>query len=160
MWMVQQFFQEVWWHLRQIVRICGNRRTKTPNDFVQSKFSKFGLSCSQFHQHFTNSFLANFLVPKNYKHKLWVQKSFTIVQKAAHKMLVKLTPNKSAALKTFSKLKGLIVCWKNILENINFDSDVIHFCSPYYKFQFYRSLQTFFRSQHTPFSMVKKFKGV
>jgi hypothetical protein len=46
---------------------------------------------------FTN-FSANFLVPKKYMAKLQVQKSFEwklSSKKAAHKMLVKLTPDQS-----------------------------------------------------------------
>ena len=48
----------------------------------------------QFHQHFTSSFCANFLLPKNYKPKPKVQKICLTdfgTEKAAHKMLVKLT---------------------------------------------------------------------
>jgi len=45
---------------------------------------------SQFHEHFTSSFFANFLLPKNYKHKLWAQKSF------AKKLLLKKDVNISA----------------------------------------------------------------
>ena len=33
------------------------------------------MSYSQFHQHFMSSYFANFLLPKNFKHKLQVQKS-------------------------------------------------------------------------------------
>ena len=36
---------------------------------------KCGHTCSQFHQHFTSCFCSDFLLPKNYKHKLSAHKS-------------------------------------------------------------------------------------
>ena len=53
--------------------------------------SLFAVGClkntfSQFHQHFTSSFCADFLSTKKYKHTLWVQKSCAFCTK---KLLVK-----------------------------------------------------------------------
>ena len=69
-----------------------------PTDSRHSKARAFRsfANCSQFHQHFTSSFCADFLLPK----KLQTQIISTLKlrqtllhKKAAHKMLLKLTPD-------------------------------------------------------------------
>jgi len=49
-----------------------------------------------FHHHFTQDFCANIFVPKNYKAKTKLEKSYSkhfLYKKFALKMLMKLTPN-------------------------------------------------------------------
>jgi hypothetical protein len=67
-------------------------RTLTMLHFIKQKKL---FSYSQFHQHFTSSFCANILAPKNFKPKtqlcnFWRQ---NIGKKSSSKMLMKLTPN-------------------------------------------------------------------
>ncbi len=62
--------------------------------------------CSQFPQHFTSRYCADIPLPKNYKTKLWVEKSFAKTlsfKKSVCKMLVKLRPGVVATAKKDSK---------------------------------------------------------
>ncbi len=67
---------------------------------------EFGLQ--EFHQHFTSSFCADILAPKNYKVKLYVtrEKLFKMLscEKDARKILMELTPCRQNAVIALSKL--------------------------------------------------------